>query len=679
MPLVPPKLFIAFFISMLPAVCVSQNTSPVIDSLNRELNRHTTEDTVRVDIYLELVYALYVVNPQKGLEIADKAIALSKKVNNPKRVAASFAHKGLSYMALGEDSLALICYRQALALHKKLNNQAAIATTLHNIGRLYNGQSEYRKAIEHHRQSYNMLKELNDTTRMMFALNSIGVNYMSLADYNKALQTFFNVLLLAERINHTHLMASSNTNIGIIYKNMGDYKRAILYHNKAYELSKQINNIESMANCLGNLGVVYDLQEKYTDALALYFRALKMGSEMGNKRIMASNHTNIGASYRNLNKRDSALVHFQKAKLLYEYLKDNNNLASVLSQTGEIYAHQKKFTQAIELQKKALQYATSAEAPDSQNEIWRNLFETYKKQGDYKNALTALEKHIALNDSILDKEEIQQLSRKEAEFENEKKTAILQATHTAELKRQKTVRNFLIGGAGLLLAAGAVLFWSYKRRRDAEELAQITDTQMKVLRLQMNPHFIFNSLSSISDYISRNNVDEAGEYLASFAKVMRLTLENSEQKEVSLADDLEALHLYMQLEAKRLNNKFTYSIDVADDIDQENTLVPPMLLQPFAENSIWHGIGKKQGNGHITISIHKQNNMLHCSVEDDGIGRTGAAQQTAPGEKKSLGMKITQSRIDMLNKLKNTKATVQLTDKENGLKAEVILPLETAF
>jgi tetratricopeptide (TPR) repeat protein len=434
-----------------------------------------------------------------------------------------------------------------------------------------------------------------------------------------------------------------------------------------------------MANCLGNLGVVYDLQKKYSDALALYFRALKMGSEMGNKRIIASNHTNIGASYVNLNKRDTALIHFQKAKLLYEYLKDNNNLATVLSQTGEIYANQKKFTQAIELQKKALQYATSAEAPGSQNEIWQNLFETYKQQGDYKNALTALEKHVALNDSILDKEKIQQLGRKEAEFENEKKTAVLQATHIAELKHQKTVRNSLAGGAGLLLAVGGVLFWSYKRRRDAEELVQIIDTQMKVLRLQMNPHFIFNSLSSINDYISRNNVDEAGEYLTSFAKVMRLTLENSEQKEVPLADDLEALRLYMQLEAKRLNNKFTYSIDVTDNIDQENTLVPPMLLQPFAENSIWHGIGKKQGNGHITISIRKQNNMLHCSVEDDGVGRTGAAQQAAPGERKSLGMTITQSRIDMLNKLKNAKATVQVTDKENGLKAEVILPLETAF
>jgi LytS/YehU family sensor histidine kinase len=174
----------------------------------------------------------------------------------------------------------------------------------------------------------------------------------------------------------------------------------------------------------------------------------------------------------------------------------------------------------------------------------------------------------------------------------------------------------------------------------------------------MNPHFIFNSLNSISDYIRKNNSSEADEYLSKFAKVMRMTLENSEQQAIPLEDDLKALELYIQLEAKRLSDKFTYQISVADDIDKENTLVPPMIFQPFVENSIWHGISKKEGKGHILIEIKKENVVK---------------------EKQSLGMKITKARIDMLNKLRGSKADIRITDKEKGLQAELILPVQTSF
>src|SRR5690606_13954290 len=119
-------------------------------------------------------------------------------------------------------------------------------------------------------------------------------------------------------------------------------------------------------------------------------------------------------------------------------------------------------------------------------------------------------------------------------------------------------------------------------------------------------------------------------YLTKFAKLMRLILENSEHKEVPLADDLQALELYMQLEALRLNNKFEYTIEVDENLDTENTLVPPLLLQPFVENSIWHGIARKEGSGRITVSVKRENDMLKCTVEDDGVGRFSKAVSVKP-------------------------------------------------
>ena len=251
------------------------------------------------------------------------------------------------------------------------------------------------------------------------------------------------------------------------------------------------------------------------------------------------------------------------------------------------------------------------------------------------------------------------------------------------------VKQSIIWGGTILMMAAITSFIFYKRKRDAGQLqkeaefrAEVTDTEMKALRTQMNPHFIFNSLNSIIDYISRNDTGAANHYLSKFARLMRMILENSESKEVSLADDLKALELYMQLEGMRMNNGFSYNILVDDAIDIENTLVPPLLLQPFVENSIWHGISKKEGGGKILIHIKKEGDMINCVVEDNGVGRTQNARipdDDQPGEKKSLGIKITRARIDIVNKIKKTRAVVEVSDLAEGTRVEVKLPLELSF
>ena len=265
-----------------------------------------------------------------------------------------------------------------------------------------------------------------------------------------------------------------------------------------------------------------------------------------------------------------------------------------------------------------------------------------------------------------------------------------QALAAAQIQKQRILKNTTMAGTGLLLLIGIGGFAFYKRNRDikakqqkAEFLTQVADTEMKALRAQMNPHFIFNSLNSISDFVVKNNTQKADEYLTKFARLMRMILENSEQKEVSLADDLDALEQYMQLEALRMENKFSYEIQVADDVDKANTLIQPLILQPFVENCIKHGLEKKKnGNGKIMISIQKKNNMLICSVEDNGIGRKMAEvykEQTSENKRKSFGLQITNDRIRIINKIKNTNAAMTVSDLSEGTKAEVKLPLELRF
>ena len=220
-----------------------------------------------------------------------------------------------------------------------------------------------------------------------------------------------------------------------------------------------------------------------------------------------------------------------------------------------------------------------------------------------------------------------------------------------------------------------------EKKKDAEFTAQVADTEMKALRAQMNPHFIFNSLNSINDYIDKNDTAKATLYTTRFAKLMRIILENSEQKEISLGEDLKALELYMQLERMRLQNKFTYEIKVDENIDRDNTLIPPLILQPFVENSIWHGLSKKQGEGKILIHIEKEGDMINCIVEDNGIGIPDSLTAAEPDilNKKSFGMKITRARIDIINKLKKSNAAITMSGHEGGTKIEVKLPQALAF
>lgn len=223
----------------------------------------------------------------------------------------------------------------------------------------------------------------------------------------------------------------------------------------------------------------------------------------------------------------------------------------------------------------------------------------------------------------------------------------------------------------------------YKRKNDAvllkkeaEFRTKVAETELKALRSQMNPHFIFNSLNSINDYISTHKNKSASDYLTKFAKLMRLTLEFSLRKRVNLQQELELLELYLQLENLRLDQKFSHAICIDEEIDQENTLVPPLLLQPFLENCVWHGIPGQKKPCHIKICIRKEKDHLKYLIEDNGVGRT---KDNPPVHKKSFGTTLTKDRIEIINQLSNLKGSVKFTDLTPGLRVEMCLPLERRF
>jgi len=694
----------------LVALCIGMNLcfaqQKELDSLQSILRNHNKEDSTKLVLLNEIAFAYSSTDPQLGLKTADEAIELAQKLNDTKKLASAFSNKGVNYWASGNDSLALQMYRRALSIHQSNNDRRGLAVAYNNMGLISFNLSDYVKALEYHLKSLRTFEELKDSIRMADSYGNIGVDYQYLSDYPKALDYYFKALKIAEKTGNKRSQAIMATNIGLVYKNFSSYMPALQYHQKALSLNEQSGNKQGVASSLGNIGVVYNLMGKQDSALAVYKKALILNKEVGNKRRIASDLTNIGIVYKDVKNYSSALDYFQQALATSEELKDKNNIAILLIQLGNIYINapeailnesgidaRAKFTKALRYQQRALKLSQEIQALDRQSEAWQALSETYEAENDFANALYAYKNYQLYNDIITGTEKKQEIMQKTLQYNFEKKEDSLRLLHQnkialekAEIRRQKTVRKSITWGSGIILIAGLTSFIFYKRKKDAlqqqkeaELKAEVADTEMKALRAQMNPHFIFNSLNSISDYIARNEHEKADEFLTKFAKLIRKTLENSEKKLIPLADDLYVLELYLQLECSRLHGKFDYQIRVAENIDKENTLVPPMILQPFVENSIWHGIANKEGKGNIKIQIENDGDMLHCFIDDDGIGRKAASLISTGAKNHSLGMKITKARIDVMNKVKKSNGRIELYDLANGMRVQVSLPFELSF
>jgi tetratricopeptide (TPR) repeat protein len=494
------------------------------------------------------------------------------------------------------------------------------------------------------------------------------------------------------------------SNVGMVYEHLERYDTALQYYQRALALFEKAGQTFNMQNTLANMGNTYDESGEPRKALAYYRQALSINEKLGNTRGIASDVINTGIVYFNTEDYEKAFTYLNRALKLYEQLDDKYGMGIAYTYLSAAYAKAPaavlaaehldpadRYPTALRYQQKGLQLARDIGDLYSESEAWGNLSDIYGDKKDFARALDAYKHHITLRDSIFGQEKKSRISQMQMQYEFDSRQAAAraaadkkQALATAQITRQRQIRNGIILGALVLAVMALVSFTLYKHKRDAvqrsekaELEAEVADTEMKALRAQMNPHFIFNSLNSISDYVLKHDPETADRYLTKFSRMMRLILEYSEHREITLAEDLEALELYLQLESLRLAGKFTYEIRVDHQIDQKTTLVPPLILQPFVENSIWHGIADKQGKGRILVDIRKERELINCVIEDNGVGRRAAERAAHPG--RSLGMSLTKSRIDMMNRREKVPTAIKLSDLAEGFRVELNLPLILNF
>ncbi|WP_111307490.1 tetratricopeptide repeat-containing sensor histidine kinase [Confluentibacter sediminis] len=466
-------------------------------------------------------------------------------------------------------------------------------------------------------------------------------------------------------------------NIAIIYYEQEEYQKALTIFNDILHTSKttELRSLANIANIYGSL-------QKQDSAIYYYKKALNHPQLEGNVMYEANLWSNMSLMYQQSNNLKEAKRAIEKSLQLIDAHKIEFVRPTAYTNAAMVYLANKEYDQAKKYALEALQFSQDLGNLFMQKSAWGTLADVYEAEKDYLKSLDAYKKYAVFKDSLNNQNRRVEINRQQMQFDFEKKEAL----GKMELNRQSTIKRATVIGASGFVLISFIGFIMYKRRRDAvgkqkeaEFNALVSETELKALRAQMNPHFIFNSLNSIGDYILKHDKDKAQEYLIQFAQLMRMVLENSEQEQVLLSEELKFMELYLQVESKRLPNRFTYSIILMDNLDSENILVPPLLLQPFIENSIWHGFNTENTKGHILITIKKEKDMLLCSVDDNGTGRN--LNSTRKDQNKSFGIAITENRLKILNQRKLKKGKLCIIEKPNhsGTYIEISLPLEFCF
>lgn len=243
-----------------------------------------------------------------------------------------------------------------------------------------------------------------------------------------------------------------------------------------------------------------------------------------------------------------------------------------------------------------------------------------------------------------------------------------------------------LGSLSLMVFAGVFLRFKSIRseeRRKAKYKQDLAEIQMLALRSQMNPHFLFNSLNSLKYYVLSKSKDETAEYLGKFALLVRTILNHSKQKSISLMEELNAIKLYIEIENLRLENKFDYHVEIDPSIAATGVSIPPMVMQPYVENAIWHGLMPLKTRGKLLLEVKNMGDRIQCIIEDNGIGREAAKALTGqnPPTKKSMGMQISQDRLELLKQAYGVETRISVIDliatngKALGTRILVEIPL----
>ncbi|MBN1638530.1 MAG: tetratricopeptide repeat protein [Ignavibacteriales bacterium] len=502
-------------------------------------------------------------------------------------------------------------------------------------------------------------KEINYIKGEARALDCIGNSYDIRGEFHKSLEYFLHALKLREGIDDSIGVSDSYFNIGASYFRSGYYNNALEYCQKSLELSRKINYKKGIASSLDIIGTVYSELNDLDAALKSYIESLAVEKELNNKQGIIISLTNIADILDEKNEFNKALNYYYEALEICTELNDKVGKAIILNNIGLLFLNLKRYAEAKENLTNALKSAIQVGDINLQMQIYDSFYKYYRNINDCSNALQYYIAYSELKDSVFNETKSQQIADMMTKYQTER---IENAKNILELKNKKLENDklYLISGIIVLLLFSVIFYYKIKLKQKNKELYSTE----KMLRMQMNPHFISNSMAAVQNFILSEDIENSLDYIGNFTELMRKIIESSEHEYIALADEIENLKVYLELEKSSFAEIFDYKIKIDKSIDTEEIKIPPMLIQPYIENSILHGFADKEDNCRIMLSFKKINEKnLLCTIEDNGIGREKAAERKIKTKKyKSIGQRNVEQRIQLINKIYKTNLKVKIID-----------------
>ncbi len=552
-------------------------------------------------------------------------------------------------------------------------------------------ETKYRGVIDYCSKAAEIFHVYGKKNEEARCYSRIGLVWQYLNDYEKSLNYLFRGLKIAEDLNDPKLKGAFYTNIGLAYETLEDWGNTLAYAQKSLEIKKQTSDTPGMARTYSNIANAYYYQ-KQNDAAAEYLRlALDVGRFAGDSATFSNTLLGLGNLYIDQSQYDSAHYYISAALAYYESHKEQlfANYCVTLMGFGYNQLKRNQLKDAGRILEKCMECEPEIEDFSYKKHLYRFRYEYYKKTGNITAALTNLELMYEASDS---------LSRQSKNFENQRiairyefNRKAIQDSLKYQLnlaKQQKTTaeyrsRMYLLVVCVLLVAVIAFFFYTRSNINRKKRLIANQETQLaeaKALRAQMNPHFIFNCLNTIDSFVLQNRQEDASRLIQRFSKLSRRILEHTTHDFITIQQELETLDIYLQIEQLRKKNQFDFEIDA--ESDALSFLIPPMLLQPFVENAVIHGMkGITESAGFISVIVEKRENSISIVIEDNGIGRKKAMElKLKEGDThQSLGMAVTLQRLETLYGHSGYEEYIRFTDFEspqNGTQVEIILPLK---
>jgi hypothetical protein len=543
---------------------------------------------------------------------------------------------------------------------------------MHRISYLLS-ETDVNKSFTYYKRVDSLSDSLHFTFGKALASTNLGILLSTAGNFESSTKAFFHAVDLAKSINARRVEAVALNNIGENFASLKDYYKCRQYALEAIQINRAINSMRGVA-------LNYELLSR-CDLEQGLFESARMNLDAGMPYALQTKENYVlsqfYAGYGKLeainNQKDSANYYFNKAIVSAREAGDIRNEYQVYLAEARFMKHIPS-SEKVALLKHALMLADQTHFAEGRAKALEQLSSVYDEMNNKDSSLYFYRMYRSVRDSLFSENNRRNtivneyqwaINRKELENNNLKDVAAAQKKQIAF----KNILLFLVGiGFLLSLFVAFLLYKSFEARKiknESQYKQKIAETEMQALQAQMNPHFFFNSLNSIENFIMQNEKKLASDYLNKFARFIRGILDSSNNELIDFNQDLTTLQLYIDLEQLRFNNKFSYCCQVDPQLREGDYRVPALLVQPFLENAINHGIGPSERTDlKICVRVKGVNNMIQYTIEDNGIGREQSRIYNKLNKPfhKSVGMKLTQDRICIFNQDTGPSSNVKIVD-----------------